>query len=157
MRAITHIAASTVAAAIAAAAVKSPSASGLLLFGGFLDVDHVHHFISSGLPANPGAMFHSVLRNEKQLEKKYSITRKIPESFLFPLFHCVEFTLLVAAAGILAGSDFLLWGASGTVLHLLMDIRSYPCSPKFFSILWRFSHRSQLLKEWKVHCSGVYW
>jgi multidrug transporter EmrE-like cation transporter len=157
MRAITHIAASTAAAAIAGVATEPSAAVGIFLFGGFIDVDHVTHFVSSGLPANPGAFFHSIFRNEKQLEKKYTIKRGIPSSWLFPVFHCVEFVLLLAAVGILTSSNFLLWGGAGLILHLFMDLRSYPCSPRFFSIIWRFLHRRQLLQAWVTHRSEVHW
>lgn len=157
MRAITHITASTAAAAIAVVAAEPSAGAGILLFGGFLDVDHVSLFISSGLPAKPGALFHSVFRNEKQLEKRYSIKRVIPSSWLFPAFHCVELALLLAASGILTGSNPLLWGSAGLILHLFMDLRSYPCSPNFFSIIWRFIHRKQLLQAWTTYCSEVRW
>lgn len=157
MRAITHISASTAAAAIAVVAAEPSAGAGILLFGGLLDVDHVHHFISSGLPANPVTLFHSIFRNEKQLEKRYSIKRGIPSSWLFPALHCIELVLLLTASGILTGSNFLLGVSAGLTLHLFMDLRSYPCSPKFFSIIWRYLHRKQLLRAWTTHCSEVHW
>ncbi len=157
MRAITHISASA-AAAITSGLCSDPlAASGVFLFGGFLDVDHVGHFISSGLPPNPGALFHSVFRNEKQLESKYSIKRGVPSNCLFPMLHCIELVLILTAAGLMLDSQLLLWGGGGVLLHLLMDIRSYPCSPWFFSIIWRFINRKKLMKAWITHCSSVHW
>ena len=70
MKAITHISASAGAAIIAGALFEPAAAAGIFLFGGFMDVDHVGHFVNSGLPARPAAVFHSIFRNEKQLEKR---------------------------------------------------------------------------------------
>ncbi|MCK4806448.1 MAG: hypothetical protein KAT09_02315 [Candidatus Aegiribacteria sp.] len=157
MRAITHISASAAAAVIAGAVTEPAAAAGIFLFGGFLDADHIGHFVASGLPANPAAYFHSIFRNEKQLENKYSIKRGIPSNWIFPALHCIEFALLLAAAGIILGSQLLLWGGVGVILHLLLDIRSYPCSPEFFSIIWRISHRKRLLRAWVTHRSKIHW
>ena len=157
MRAITHISASALAALIAGAAAEPSSAAGIFLFGGFLDVDHIGHFVASGLPSNPGTLFHSVFRNEKQLENKYSIERGVPSNWIFPALHCIEFALLLAGTGLILGSQLLIWGGAGVILHLLMDIRSYPCSPEFFSIIWRISHRKKLLRAWATHRSKVHW
>lgn len=157
MRAITHIAASTAAAAAAYPAAGVSGGLGILLLGGFLDVDHLGHFISSGLPARPSALFHSVFRNEKQLERKYSVRRGIPGNVLFPALHCVEIMVLLLSAGLLFGSGFLAWGAAGVSLHLVMDLRSYPCSPGFFSMTWRLLNRKRLLEAWRGHRSEVRW
>ena len=157
MRAIPHIAASTAAATAAGIAVEPSAAAGLFLFGGFLDVDHVGLFVSSGLPATPAALFHSVFRNEKQLEKKYSVKRSVPPSWLFPALHSLELVLLLAASGVLLKFPFLLWGSAGIALHLSMDLGSYPQSPLFFSILWRYFNRKKLMEAWVTHRSNVQW
>ncbi|MEN8209859.1 MAG: hypothetical protein ABFR50_11485 [Candidatus Fermentibacteria bacterium] len=157
MRAITHISVSTAAAVITGVAAEPAAAAGILLFGGFLDVDHIGHFVASGLPPDPLVFFHSIFRNEKQLENEYSIRRKIPSNWIFPLLHCIEFALLLSGAGALLGLRLLLWGGAGVILHLLMDLRSYPCSPEFFSIIWRISHRKVLLGAWNEHRSEVHW
>lgn len=153
MKAITHISASAAAAVISGAAANPAAAAGILLFGGFLDVDHIGHFVASGLPANPAALFHSIFRNEKQLQKRYTIKRGVPSNWIFPALHCIELTLLLAGAGIVLRSQLLLWGGAGVILHLLMDFRSYPCSPAFFSIIWRILNRKRLLKAWVEHRS----
>ena len=155
MKAITHIAASTAAAAIAGAASGTPAAAGIFLFGGFLDVDHVNHFISSGLPSSPRTLLRSIFMNEIQLEKTYSFSRGIPSSWTFPVFHCVEFVFLLAVSGFLLKSSFLMAAGIGVLLHLLMDIRSYPCGIHFFSIIWRFIKKQKLMKEWQTHRSTV--
>ncbi len=157
MRAITHITASAGAAVIVGAAAEPAAAAGIFLFGGFMDVDHVGHFIASGLPSSPCALFHSIFRNEKQLEKRYSIKRSIPSNWIFPALHCIEFALLVSGAGAILDSQLLIWGGGGVILHLLMDARSYPCSPEFFSIIWRISHKKRLLRAWAEHRSNVHW
>ncbi|MCK5117764.1 MAG: hypothetical protein KAR44_14300 [Candidatus Aegiribacteria sp.] len=157
MRAITHISASTVAAIIAGVVTEPAAAVGVLLFGGFLDVDHIAHFVASGLPPDPLVFFHSIFRNEKQLERRYSIERGIPSNCIFPALHCIEYAVLVGGTGVLLGSQLLLWGGAGVILHLLMDIRSYPCSPEFFSMIWRVSHKNRLLRAWTEHQSKVHW
>lgn len=155
MRAITHIAAGTAAAAIAGAASGTPAAAGIFLFGGFLDVDHVTHFISAGLPSNIRTILKSIFMNEKQLEKTYSISRGIPSSWSFPVFHCIEFVFLLAVSGFLLESSFLMAAGIGVLLHLLMDIRSYPCGIPFFSIIWRCMKKQKLMTEWQTHRSTV--
>ena len=157
MRAITHISASVVASVVVTAVAQPAAAAGVFLFGGFMDVDHIGHFIASGLPVRPCALFHCIFRNEPQLEKKYSIKRSIPSNWIFPAFHCIEFALLVTGTGVILGSQLLLWGGAGVILHLLMDIRCYPCSPEFFSIIWRISHKKRLLRAWASHRSKVHW
>lgn len=157
MRAITHISASTGAAIIAGVVTEPAAAVGILLFGGFLDVDHIGHFVASGLPPDPLVFFDSIFRNEKQLEDRYSIKRSIPSNWIFPALHCIEFALLLSGTGALLGSQLLLWGGAGVILHLLMDIRSYPCSPEFFSIIWRITHKRQLLQAWVEHRSKIHW
>lgn len=134
--------------------VSQPSAGlGMFLFSGLLDVDHVPHFVSSGLPARPTALLRSVFSSEKQLESRYSVRRFVPVNVLFPALHCVELVLLLALAGSIMNSVFLTWGAAGIVLHLLMDMRSYPCTPGFFSMTWRVLNRRRLLSAWKIHRS----
>ena len=155
MKAITHIAASTAAASIAGVASGIPAAAGIFLLGGFLDVDHVTHFISVGLPSSPRTLFKSIFMNEKQLEKTYSISRGIPSNWTFPMFHGVEFVFILTASGILFNSDFLLGAGIGVLLHLLMDIRSYPCGIPFFSIIWRCLRKEKLMKDWQTHRSTV--
>jgi len=157
MRAITHISASAAAAVIAGTVAEPAAAAGIFIFGGFLDADHIGHFVTSGLPCNTGALFHSIFRNESQLEKRYSIKRCIPSNWIFPVLHCIEFVLLVFGTGVILDSQMLLWGGAGIILHLLMDIRSYPCSPEFFSIIWRISHKKRLLRAWAEHRSKVRW
>jgi hypothetical protein len=157
MRAISHLVASTAAGA-AAAAISEPSAGlGILLFGGFLDVDHLCSFVSSGLPLRPSALVRSIISNEKQLEKKYPVRRGLPANVLFPVLHCIELAMVLAAAGLLLHLDILLWGSAGLLLHLIMDSWSYPCSPWFFSMVWRLTNRKKLMKAWEGHRSGVYW
>jgi len=157
MRAITHTSASAAAAVVVGLAADPAAAVGVFLFGGFMDVDHISHFVASGLPASPCALFNSIFRNESQLENRYSIKRGIPSNSIFPALHCIEFALLVSGAGVIIGSQLLIWGGAGVILHLLMDIRSYPCSPEFFSIIWRISHKKRLLRAWAGHRSKVHW
>lgn len=137
--------------------VCQPSAGmGILLFSGLLDVDHVPHFVSSGLPARPSALLRSVFSDERQLACRYSVERSVPVNVLFPALHCVELVLLLAMAGSFLNSALLTWGAAGMVLHLLMDMGSYPCTPGFFSMTWRLLNRRKLLSAWKTHRSGVH-
>lgn len=157
MRAITHITASAAASAVLASVADPSSALGLLVFGGFLDVDHVPHFLSSGLPSGPGPILRCVFSNEAQLERKYSVRRGVPGNFLFPALHCVELAALLTIGGLLSGSGFSAWAGAGMLLHLLMDIRSYPCSPWFFSMTWRFINRGRLMVAWREHRSRVSW
>jgi len=157
MRAITHIAASGAAAAAVAAAADPCAGAAVLLFGGFIDADHVQHFVSSGLPLNPGALLRSVFSSEGQLEKKYGISRKVPDNVLFPVLHNVELALALLFSSIVLDSVFLAGAFAGMILHLLMDIKSYPCSPLFFSMGWRLSNRRKLLKAWKTHRSSIKW
>lgn len=136
--------------------VAQPSAGlGMLLFSGLLDADHVPHFVSSGLPARPSALLRSFFSSEEQLEGRYPVRRSVPVNVLFPALHCVELVLLLVLAGSLLNSAFLLWGAAGMVLHLLMDMGSYPCTPGFFSMAWRVINRRRLLSAWKAHRSGI--
>lgn len=153
---ITHMAAGAVAAAVAYEAHQPSAGMGILLFSGLLDVDHVPHFVSSGLPARPSALLRSVFSNERQLECRYSVRRSVPVNVLFPALHCVELVLLLAVAGFFLNSVLLTWGAAGMVLHLLMDMGSYPCTPCFFSMTWRLLHRRKLLAAWKTHRSRVH-
>ena len=155
MRAITHIAAGSAAAAIAGAASGTPAAAGIFLFGGFLDVDHVAHFISVGLPSNIRTILKSIFMNEKQLEKTYSFSRGVPSNWTFPVFHCIEFAFLLTVSGFLLKSSFLIAAGIGILLHLLMDIRSYPCGIPFFSIIWRCIRKQKLMMEWQTHRSIV--
>ncbi len=155
MKAITHVAASTAAAAVAVATSGTSAAAGILLLGGFLDVDHVTHFISVGLPSSPRTLLKSIFMNEKQLERTYSFSRGVPSSWTFPLFHCIEFAFLLTVSGFLLDSGFLLAAGIGVLIHLLMDIRSYPCGIPFFSIIWRCTRKQKLLTEWQTHSSAV--
>ncbi|RKZ07916.1 hypothetical protein DRQ25_10335 [Candidatus Fermentibacteria bacterium] len=155
MRAITHISASTAAAIITSVVAEPAAAAGILLFGGFLDVDHIGHFVAAGLPPDPLVFFHSIFRNEKQLEDRYSIKRSIPSNWIFPALHSIEFAFLVSGMGAILGSQLLLWGGAGVILHLLMDIKCYPCSPEFFSTIWRISHKKLLLQAWVEQRSKV--
>ncbi|OPL19453.1 MAG: hypothetical protein AVO35_10570 [Candidatus Aegiribacteria sp. MLS_C] len=157
MRAITHITASAAASAVLAAVAEPSSALGLLLFGGFLDIDHVPRFLSSGLPAGPGPMLRSVFSSEAQLNKKYSVRVGVPGNILFPALHFVELAALLILGGLLSGSGFLAWAGAGVLLHLLMDFRSYPCSPCFFSMTWRLLNRGRLMEAWREHRSRVSW
>jgi hypothetical protein len=157
MKAITHITASTAAAAVIWPTVDASAALGILVFGGFLDVDHIPLFISSGLPARPSALLRSVFSNEKQLASRYDVRRGLPTNVIFPALHCVEFAAVPVLAGWLLGSAFLLWGGIGVLLHILMDFWSYPCGPEFFSMTWRICNREDLLKEWRGHRSKVLW
>ncbi|MFO8183846.1 MAG: hypothetical protein R6U39_06690 [Candidatus Aegiribacteria sp.] len=155
MRAITHIAAGAAAAAVAQEVLQPSAGLGIFLFSGLLDVDHVPHFVSSGLPARPSALLRSVYSSEEQLESRYPVRRSVPVNVLFPALHCVELVLLLALAGSIMNSAFLTWGAAGMVLHLLMDMGSYPCTPGFFSMTWRVLNRRRLLSAWKKHRSGI--
>jgi hypothetical protein len=157
MKAITHIAASTAAAAAVWPAVSPSAALGVFLFGGFLDVDHLPLFLSSGLPARPSALLRSVISNEKQLAGRYEVRRGLPTNVIFPALHCVEFASIPVLAGGLLDSTFLVWGGIGILLHILMDFWSYPCGPEFFSMTWRLCNRKRLLKEWRGHRSKVDW
>ena len=141
-----------------AASVSGTSAGlGFLVIGSMIDMDHIPIFVSSGLPLNPKSILNSVIRNHRQLIEKHELDELVPRSWIFPAFHSIELIALVLTTGLLAGSDFLVWGSAGMGLHLLMDIRSYPCSPRFFSILWRLFNWKKLAKAWKVHRSAIDW
>lgn len=157
MKAITHITASTAAAAVIWPAVNPAAALGFLVFGGFLDVDHLPLFLSSGLPAKPSALLRSVFSNEKQLARRYDVRRGLPKNVIFPALHCIEFAALPIIAGWLTDSLFLLWGGLGILFHIMMDFWSYPCGPEFFSMTWRLCNRRELLREWRGHRSKVDW
>ena len=157
MRVVSHITASAAGAA-AAASISGPSAGlGFLILGSMIDIDHIPIFVSSGLPFNPRSILNSVLKNHRQLREKHQLRDLVPGSWIFPAFHSVELILFLVTVGIISGSQFLVWGGAGMVLHLLMDIRSYPCSPRFFSILWRLFNWNKLAKAWKVHRSKIEW
>lgn len=157
MRAITHIAASSAVSVYIAFSVEPLAALGVFAFGGFLDIDHLPHFLASGLPAGPGPILRSIYSSEDQLEEKYSVRRGVPGNVLFPLLHCFELAILVGAAGLLLGSPLLVWACPGVLFHIMLDIRSYPCSPFFFSMTWRLFNRRRLLAEWAGHRSKVAW
>jgi len=155
MRAITHISVSLAASAGTYALYGPEPAAGLLLAGGFIDVDHIGLFARSGLPLRPNALLSSLFRSEGQIERAYSIRRVVPAEWSFPLLHSIEMILSLVAGAFLLNSALLAGAAVGVALHLLMDSRSYPCGPPFFSMLWRYLHREELIRAWKSYRSGT--
>ncbi|MBD3277538.1 MAG: hypothetical protein GF388_04485 [Candidatus Aegiribacteria sp.] len=157
MRVVSHITVSAAGAA-AAASISGPSAGlGFLILGGLIDIDHIPIFVSSGLPLNPESILNSLLKNHRQLREKHELRELVPGSWIFPALHSLELIVLLVITGILTESDFLVWGGAGMGLHLLMDVRSYPCSPLFFFITWRLFNWRKLAKAWKVHRSKTEW
>ena len=154
MRAISHITASVVVSAGTYAVFGPEPAAGLLLTGGFMDVDHIGLYTGAGLPMRPSALITSIFRSEGQIERAHSFSRGVPARWYFPLMHCIEFIILLLLCGLLIPSAFLKGAAAGVAMHLLMDIRSYPCGLPFFSMTWRFMHRRDVLLAWGDHRSG---
>ncbi len=93
--------------------------------------------------------------SEDQLESSYSFRRGSPGTVLFPFFHCIEMVFLLIGSGMLLGIPILAWGGAGILLHISMDIRSYPCSPMFFLMTWRLMNRRELMEAWTDHTSAV--
>ncbi len=155
MRAITHIAAAAVAGGVTWYLSGPSAGAGVVLMGGFMDVDHLPHFRSAGLPMRPGALLRVLRMNEAQLESGFSIRRGVPSSWFFPPLHGLEIVMALGAAGLLMGSPLLLGMAGGAVLHILMDLGSYPCGPPFFLLTWRFLNRRRVLRAWRTFRSRV--
>ena len=151
MRAITHISASLAASAGTFALFGPEPAAGLLLAGGFMDIDHIGLYSRAGLPLRPVALFLSLFRSEGQIERTYCIRRGVPSHWYFPVMHCIELLVLLLAGALLARSALLAGAAAGAAIHLLMDSRSYPCGLSFFSMTWRYLHRNEVLNAWESH------
>ncbi|MBC8428879.1 MAG: hypothetical protein H8D05_01405 [FCB group bacterium] len=150
MKVITHIAAGAVVSIVTGMLTTLSAGAGLFIATGFLDIDHLHHYRYAGFPMNPKSLLYSVLSNETELETRYSFRRGVPGFRGFPVFHCIEFILIIVTIAYLTGSLFLYGCAGGIILHLLMDIRHYPCSPLFFSFTWRYFNGKQVLKAWQT-------
>lgn len=149
MRAVTHAAASAVLAVPAALAISPAAAAALLVSGGLLDVDHLGTFTSDGLPPRPGALLRGFLLSEVQLEARYGFRRGVPSSWTFPVLHSFELVLALAGLWLATGLQAALGAAAGVLLHLLMDSRHYPMTPRFFSFVWRTLNRAAVMEEWR--------
>jgi len=154
MRAITHISVSLAASAGTYVLFGPEPAAGLLLAGGFIDVDHIGLYSRAGLPLRPAALLSSLFRSEGQIERAFSIRRGVPAYWYFPLLHSIELLLALIAGALLLRSAFLAGAAAGQVIHLLMDSRGYPCGLPFFSMLWRYLHREEVIRAWDGHGSS---
>ncbi len=150
MKVITHIAAGAVISTVAGILTTPAAGAGLFITSGFLDIDHIRHYKSVGFPMTPRALIRSTLLEEPDLETKYSFNRGVPCFWGFPICHCIELILLLIVLAYLTNSIFLAGSAAGILLHLLLDVKHYPCSPFFFSILWRAVNRKCVLKAWET-------
>lgn len=150
MKTTVHFAASAVAGA-GAWLLGGPAAGlGLLAFGTLLDIDHVEHYHSRGMPIDLKGLLGAVARNQEKLEKHHKIKRGVPASWAFPVLHCVELLFLTTLLAVVSGRHLLYGAAEGILLHLLMDIKAYPMSPRFFSLVWRGRNRVRLRLAWKT-------
>jgi len=155
MRAITHISVSLAASAGTYALFGPEPAAGLLLAGGFMDIDHIGLYSRAGLPLRPAALLSSLFRSEGQIERAFSIRRGVPAHWYFPLLHSIELLLAFITGALLLRSAFLAGAAGGAAIHILMDSRSYPCGLPFFSMVWRYLHREEVIQGWGNHQSGT--
>ena len=151
MRTITHVAASTVLSAGAYAVAGTGAAAGVFIGGGLLDVDHLGLYLNAGLPLRLKPLLSCLVRSEGELERAYSISRGIPEKWYFPGLHSVELMILAAVTGLLLSSRFLIGMSIGMALHVSMDLGNYPCSPRIWSIIWRYRNRERLLRAWGTY------
>jgi amino acid transporter len=150
MKASFHMAVSAAAGAGTWFIAGPSAAAGLVVFGSFLDVDHIEHYSSRGMPSNLRGLLGAMFTTQRKLEKQHGFKRGVPSSWGFPVLHDVEMVVLAAALGLASGSMFLFGAAAGMLLHILMDIRAYPMSPLFFSVLWRRRHWVRLRMAWKT-------
>jgi len=151
MRTITHVAASTVLSAGTYAVFGTGAAAGVFIGGGLLDVDHLGLYLDIGLPLRIKPLLSCLVRSEGELEKAYSISRGVPEKWYFPGLHSIELIGLTAAAGLLLSCRFLVGMAAGMTLHVSMDLGNYPCSPRIWSMIWRYRNREKLLRAWGTY------
>lgn len=145
-----HMAASAVTGAGAWLVAGPTAGMGLILFGSLLDIDHIEHYAGRGMPMNPLDLLNAATKDQKRLERRYGFRRGVPSSWGFPVLHSVELMILATGVGLLSGSLFVYGAAAGILLHILMDLRAYPISPRFFSILWRRRHWVRLRMTWKT-------
>lgn len=155
MRTITHAAASAILSAGTWAVAGPGAAAGVFLGGSVLDVDHLGLYLDAGLPRRPGVLFSCLFRSEGELEKTYSISRGVPRHWYFPGLHGIEWIALAAGTGLLLGSAPLLGAAAGMAVHVTMDLGNYPCSPRIWSMIWRYRNRGKLMKAWSTYVVKV--
>jgi hypothetical protein len=124
--------------------------AGFALFGSLLDIDHLELYASKGMPTNALGLLHAFTKDQRRLEKRYGFRRGVPASWSFPVLHCAEIVILTAAAGVISDSMFLYGVSAGILVHQLMDLKAYPMSPGFFSIIWRRRHWTHLRMAWKT-------
>ncbi|NLP06165.1 hypothetical protein GX411_09475 [Candidatus Fermentibacteria bacterium] len=149
MKASAHMAASITAGAALWLAGLPTAGAGLAVFGSLLDVDHIEHYAGRGMPSSLRGLAGAAFRSQRTLEKVYGFRRGVPASWAFPVLHEVEIAVLAVLLALLSGSRFLYGAFGGIMLHLAMDLRAYPSSPRFFSILWRRRNWPALRMAWK--------
>jgi hypothetical protein len=150
MKVTYHAAASAVLGTVAYFLSGAAFACGLALFGALLDVDHIEHYRSRGMPVSLKGLFGAMARSQQKLEKIHGFRRGVPASWAFPVLHSVELLLFAGLLTAVSGKHFLAGATAGTLIHLLMDIRAYPMSPKFFSLVWRAHNWRRLRFAWKT-------
>lgn len=149
MKASVHMAASASAGAALWLAGLPEAGAGFALFGSLLDVDHIEHYTGRGMPSSLRGLAGAAFKSQRKLEREHGFRRGVPASWAFPVLHEVEIAVLAALLAVLSGSRFLLGVFGGVMLHLAMDLRAYPSSPRFFSILWRRRNWPGLRMAWK--------
>lgn len=98
---------------------------------------------------NLGGFLGAVSKTQEKLERQHGFRRGVPASWGFPVLHSVELLLFASALALVSGKLFLYGVAAGVATHLLMDLRAYPMSPRFFSVLWRAHNWRGLRLAWR--------
>jgi hypothetical protein len=149
MRSVVHMAASAAAGTLSALLVDPAFGIGLAVAGGFLDIDHIGHYVSAGLPGGPRHLLGGVFRSQQSLERRYGFRRGVPASWRFPVLHCIESAAVPAAAWLLGAGGVAAGAAAGMLFHMLLDLGYYPMSPRFFSMAWRRAVWTDLRRAWE--------
>ena len=151
MRVSAHLAASAAAAAAVFPGGGPEVSLPLLLTGTLLDLDHIPQVSGAGLEiGRPRVLLDSLMLPMDRLEDKHGFERGVPDGPLFPLLHSIELLVLLTIAAVTFSNPVLAGCSAGLGLHLLMDLRAYPCSPLFFSLAWRITRwEDRLRPAWR--------
>jgi hypothetical protein len=149
MRSIIHIAASAAAGTVSGLLLDPGFGIGVAAAGSLLDVDHIGHYVSAGMPGGARHLLEGLFRSQQSLERRYGFRRGVPASWRFPVLHGVEMAALPLAAWLMGAGSAAAGAAAGMLLHMLLDLGYYPMSPRFFSIAWRRAVWPDLRRAWE--------